>query len=91
MRTTLTIDDDLMARLQDEAHRRRVPFRLVVNAALRKALTSPSRKKSLPLKTYGSTLRAGFDPAGFNQLSDELEDEGVRQVPRSPMMTSPSH
>lgn len=76
MRTTLTIDDDLMARLQDEAHRRRVPFRQVVNAALRRALTGTSAPKKSPVaRTYASKLRAGFDPAGFNQLADELDDE----------------
>jgi hypothetical protein len=25
---------------------------------------------------HDSKLRAGFDPAGFNRLADELEDEG---------------
>lgn len=78
MRTTLTIDDDLMARLQDEAHRRRVPFREVVNAALRRALGGgPGTKKPPALRTYASRLRPGFDPAGFNQLADELEDEAL--------------
>lgn len=78
MRTTLTIDDDLMERLQDEAHRRRVPFRQVVNAALRRALTgTPGKKKAPAVRTYGSKLRPGFDPAGFNQLADELEDEAL--------------
>jgi hypothetical protein len=81
VRTTRSIDDDLMALLRAEAHRQRVPLRLVVNAALRKALTHASRRKSPPvLKTSGSTLRAGFDPAGFNQLTDNLEDEGFVKV-----------
>lgn len=78
MRTTLTIDDDLMARLQDEAHRRRLPFRQVVNAALRRALTgTPDKKKAPVLRTYASKLRPGFDPGGFNQLADELDDEAL--------------
>ncbi len=78
MRTTLTIDDDLMARLQDEAHRRRVPFRDVVNAALRRALTgSRGAKKPVSLKTYASKLRSGFDPTGFNHLVDDLDDEAI--------------
>jgi hypothetical protein len=78
VRTTLTIDDDLMARLKDEAHRRRVPFRDVVNGALRRALTQVGgRKKPVRPRTYASRLRAGFDPVGFNQLADELEDEAL--------------
>jgi len=78
VRTTLTIDDDLMARLKEEAHRRKVPFRDVVNAALRRALggTRPA-KRSVTIKTYASRLRPGFDPQGFNKLADELEDEAV--------------
>ena len=78
MRTTLTIDDDLMARLKEEASRRRLPFREVVNAALRRALSSPGgKKKRPPLRTYPSRLRSGFDPAGFNKLADELDDEAA--------------
>lgn len=78
MRTPLTIDDDLMALLQDEAHRRRVPFRDVVNDTLRRALTEPPRaRRRVPSKTYPSKLHTGLDPAGFNQLADELEDESI--------------
>jgi hypothetical protein len=78
VRTALTIDDDLMARLQDEAHRRRLPFRQVVNAALRRALTGRPRSTLRPIiKTYASKLRPGFDPGGFNQLADELDDEAL--------------
>lgn len=75
MRTTLTIDDDLMARLKDEAHRRRVPFRDVVNDAIRRALTDRRPRVKATTRTYPSKLRPGFDSAGFNQLADELEDE----------------
>lgn len=76
MRTTLTIDDDLVARLKEEMHRRRVSFREVVNASLRQALLGPrSGRKPVRVRTYRSRLKAGFDPAGFNRLADELEEE----------------
>jgi hypothetical protein len=77
MRTTLTIDDDLMARLKDEARRRSVPFRDVVNDALRRALTRSGKKKKPAPRTYPSRLKAGFDPTGFNKLADDLEAEVV--------------
>lgn len=78
MRTTLTIDDDLMLRLKEEANRKRLPFRDVVNAALRRAFEAPRKKThGRVTKTYASKLRPGFDPAGFNQLVDELEDEAL--------------
>jgi hypothetical protein len=80
MRTTLTIDDDLMLRLKEEAHRRRVPFRDVVNAALRRSFeVAPERRRVPVVRVYASRLRPGFDPAGFNRLADELEDEGFAE------------
>ncbi|MDX2012763.1 MAG: hypothetical protein SFW67_21365 [Myxococcaceae bacterium] len=75
MRTTLTLDDDLVARLKDEVHRRRVPFRDVVNDAIRRGLGGNRKKKRVKVRTFKTTLRPGFDPNGFNRLVDELEDE----------------
>jgi hypothetical protein len=77
MRTTLTLDDDLVARLKDEVHRRRVPFRDVVNEAIRRGLAggAVTRKKRVKLRTWKTKLRPGFDPNGFNRLVDELADE----------------
>ena len=74
------------SRLKEEANRRRLPFREVVNAALRRALGSPGgKKKKRPmLRTYASRLRSGFDPAGFNKLADELDDEATAATLRRP-------
>lgn len=79
MRTTLTLDDDLLARLKDEAHRRRMSFRDVVNEALRRGLAraAPPRKAKVTLRSWDAKLRPGFDPHGFNRLADELEDEAL--------------
>jgi hypothetical protein len=76
MRTTLTIDDDLLRRLKEDAHRRGVSFRDAVNDALRRALTSGLRRRRarFRVKVYPSVLQPGYDPAGFNKLADELED-----------------
>jgi len=66
--------------LQEEAHRRRLPWRQVVNEAIRRGLAAskpnsrPTRYRVTPHKTK---LRAGIDPAGFNKLVDELEDEAT--------------
>ena len=40
MRTTLNIDDDLVRQLKQVAHKSRTPLRQLVNAALRRGLTS---------------------------------------------------
>ena len=55
MRTTLTIDDDIAARLEREQRKRRAPFKRVVNDVLRAGLDAlggrtPARK---PFKTTG--------------------------------------
>ena len=40
MRTTLTLDDDVAAKLKTESHRARRPFREIVNDTLRRGLES---------------------------------------------------
>lgn len=43
MRTTLTLDEDVAARLKAEARRTGKPFKKVVNECLRRGLVSPRR------------------------------------------------
>lgn len=75
MRTTLTLDDDVARLVEDAIHRLHRPMKQVVNDALRKALaTQIPRQEPYRLKSHESAVRPGFDPAGFNQLADELED-----------------
>ena len=78
MRTTLTVEDDIIDALQQEAARARVPFKTIVNRALRLGLErlrpSPGRKRFRQ-----QTFRMG-DPAGPNldkalQLAALLDDE----------------
>ena len=57
MRTTLTLDDDVTARLERERLKRRVPFKTIVNEVLRAGLDTlhaPRRR------------RAAFRTRGFN-------------------------
>lgn len=81
MRTTLTIDDDLAAQIQE--HRRRYGHSLkrVINALLREGLQGRQRQpraKKYRTRTYNLGMRPGFDPVKLNQLVDELEAEGRR-------------
>jgi len=77
MRTTLTLDDDVAAKLKDFARRKRVSFKDAVDATLRRGLTAQetSRRTAKPFRvqTFRSPLRAGVDPLKLNQLTDELE------------------
>ena len=42
MRTTLTLDEDVAAKLQQETQRRGTTFKAVVNECLRRGLEAPS-------------------------------------------------
>jgi hypothetical protein len=79
MRTTLTLDDDVATKLRQLAHRRRLPFKEVVNTVLRRGLAAPGRAgegpRSFRVETFRSALRAGIDPMRLNQLADELDAE----------------
>ena len=77
MRTTLTLDDDLAARLRELAHRRKVSFKEVVNSVLRQGLVAQASRadsgRPFRVETFRSAFRPGVDPLRLNQLSDELE------------------
>lgn len=78
MRTTLTLDPDVAKLLEEETHRRRLPWKQVVNDAIRRGLTAgahPRKEKRYCVVAHKTTLRAGIDPTSFNKLVDELEDE----------------
>jgi hypothetical protein len=78
MRTTLTIDDDLARLLKRRARELGLPFKEVVNRAIRAGLAEQARPrrgdvpKTIP-HSFG--LRPGIDPDKLNQLADELEAE----------------
>ena len=76
MRTTVTLDADVVRSLKDEAHRSNRPFKAVLNDAVRRGLgpakTQGKRRYRLPV--HKSKLAAGVDPLRLNQLADELED-----------------
>jgi hypothetical protein len=77
VRTTLTLDDDLAARLKELAHRRGISFKEALNAALRRGLLAPEgrgrRARPFRVRTFKSPFQPGVDPLKLNQLSDEIE------------------
>jgi hypothetical protein len=77
-RTTLTLDPDVAARLADEVHRQRKPFKQVVNEAIRRGLSGSARRAKLPpfkVKPLKASLRPGIDLTHINTLADQWEDE----------------
>ena len=55
MRTTLTLDDDVAAKLKAESHRANRPFREIVNDVLRRGLAS--RRATAPRQGFRITAR----------------------------------
>lgn len=78
MRTTLTIEPDVAARLNELAHKRRASFESTLNDVLRKGMEAPddtSRPPRFVVEPHSGGFRPGVDPGKLNQLLDELEAE----------------
>ena len=76
MRTTLTLDPDVAALLQQAAHEQRRPFKQVVNDALRRGLSAPSAPAPFVQKQY-SMGRPRLDLTKALALAGELDDQGT--------------
>lgn len=80
MRTTLTLDADVVKLLEEEVHRRRKPYKQVVNDAIRRGLSPGGARrasKRYRVTPHDARLLPGLDRIGFNRLADELEDAAV--------------
>lgn len=76
MRTTLTLDDDVASALRERARRLNLPFKQVVNEALRRGLSPAADKDRQPeyrIMPNQSELDPGIDPVRLNQVNDQLE------------------
>jgi hypothetical protein len=80
MRTTLTLDPDVVRMIEDEVHRLRQPFKQVVNDALRRGLTPAGRRGRSPryrVRPHAARLLPGLDRGKLNSLVDEMEDRAL--------------
>jgi len=78
MRTTLTLDPDVAARLELEMRRSGDGMKAVVNRALRLGLgmsDKPVQPKPFRVEPHSFGFRPGTDLDRLNQLVDELEAE----------------
>ena len=79
MRTTLTLDDDVAAKLKRLSERQKSSFKDTVNAVLRRGLSAQDcrepRAKGVSVQTFRSALLRGVDPLRLNQLVDDLAVE----------------
>ena len=74
MRTTVTLDDDLAARLRDRAHQRGIPFKTAINEAIRNGLEKPRKPAPYRLKTRKMSAPK-VDLTKATQLAGQLEDD----------------
>jgi hypothetical protein len=76
MRTTLTLDEDIAAKLRSEARKTGKPFKVIVNETLREGFLAKRSQKSLPpfkVKTRSLGLRPGLSYDCVGKLLEELE------------------
>lgn len=82
MRTTLTLDDDVAAKIKAETRRSGKPFKQVVNDLLRVALSSGARKGRIPrfavvARDLGR-LKPGLSLDNVGELLEHAEGPGHR-------------
>jgi len=75
VRTTLTLDDDIAARLQAEARRRGLPFKTLVNEHLRASLAQRRARRAAPPFTIAA-VDLGGPVAGrsYDDIAALLDD-----------------
>lgn len=77
---TLTIDDDVAARIEERQRRDGQSLTQVVNALLREGLRSgPPSAARYHVTPRKLDLRAGYDPTRLNQLVDELATDAWQE------------
>lgn len=78
MRTTVDIDDTLLQRLRDDAHRLGIPFRAMLHRVLYRGLEADAAPHEIVYRTPSVKLgqvREGVNLVKALQLSAALEDD----------------
>jgi hypothetical protein len=82
MRTTVTLDDDVAAKLRSEARRTGKPFKTILNEYLRVALASGrERGRAVAFRIQArdlGALRPGLSLDNVAELLDLVEGPGAR-------------
>ena len=81
MRTTINIDDDVLDRARNLADEQGMPFRLVINEALRAGLDqveAPARRRPYQTQSRPMGLKKGYDLDNIQELLAQTEGEDFR-------------
>jgi hypothetical protein len=74
MRTTVTLDDDVAAKLHAAARERRVSFKIALNDAVRAGLGEAGRARPYRVPVKALEVQPGIDLDKALTLAGELED-----------------
>lgn len=81
MRTTITIDDDVLEHARALAAKLRTPFKTVINEALRSGLdhvAQPAEQKPYKTKPNAMGLKPGRNLDNIQELLSQIEGEDAR-------------
>jgi hypothetical protein len=81
MRTTLSLDEDVLEKARGVAGRLHVPFKQVVNEALRLGLVEvemPAKKRPYRTVSRAMGLREGYSLDNISELLAQVEGEDYR-------------
>ena len=77
MRTTVTLDPDVIRLLKNESHKRGESFKVALNDAVRKAFQAPpattGKRKPYVVKAYDMGLMPGIDYSQANKLMEDMD------------------
>jgi hypothetical protein len=80
VRTTLTLDDELAARLAQIARETDQPFKTVVNETLRRGLAEHAPPvPAFDYQPHPGNLQPGIDDRRLNELAWQLDEERYSQ------------
>jgi hypothetical protein len=78
VRTTVTLDEDVAAKLKQAARERGVSFKVVLNDAVRDGLSGQARSaRPFRMQTFPMGVRPGVNLDKALRLAGELEDEEI--------------
>jgi len=81
MRTTLSLDDDVLDRARQVAAKLRMPFKTIVNEALRAGLErveQPAKQRPYTTEPHAMGLRPGRNLDNVQELLAQVEGEDSR-------------
>lgn len=78
MRTTVTLDDDVVAALHTAMRERGVSFKDALNSAVRSGLSAANPSaRPYQVKPFAAEIRPGVDITKINRLMADWEDEEI--------------